>query len=495
MSNKTDNTVNEDKVLDNKIKDFIDHIKNPKTSLTKEKLLELKRKTIDAMSIDRQKLVTKMPFTGGMLMRMNFIPIRDYRCSTAMTDGKNIYVDIDFYKKLSKEERVFILAHECWHNIYLHFMRCQNRNRDLWNIATDCEINYMLKNEGLVPPLDLCFPDGEHGCPPSDYAGKSAEEMYEWLYKQAKKMSKNGNSGGGKGKNDSGKGSTPTDGSNKSPRNGKLQGQFDKHITDEETNDENEGNGAGGLSEYGVPTDEWGEKGEDSDYRPMIDQDAAEKIREGIISEAQKIERNQGRLPGGLQNILDKIRNPEINWKEMLSKYVSTCMSGGHRSWLPPSRRHVYEEMYFQSHRGEHIKVSVIVDTSGSTTADLPKFMGELVSLLNTFGNYEMMMIQCDCEVQDVEIYDTYNPFPVEDCSKVKWKGFGGSDLNPAFNRMREEGFEPSVNIVFTDGYIDCPRNNPLPIQTLFVLTSDGNEKLADWGIKTKFKEKIENND
>lgn len=196
MSKTADNTVKEDKVLEKKVKDFIDHIKNPNTSLTKEKLLELKRKTIDAMSIDRQKLVTKMPFTGGMLMRMNFIPIRDYRCSTAMTDGKNIYVDIDFYKKLSKEERVFILAHECWHNIYLHFMRCQNRNRDLWNIATDCEINYMLKNEGLVPPLDLCFPNGEHGCPPHDYAGKSAEEMYEWLYKRAKKISKNGNKSG-----------------------------------------------------------------------------------------------------------------------------------------------------------------------------------------------------------------------------------------------------------------------------------------------------------
>lgn len=463
---------------DDEIRRFVEHVKSPDTSLDDEKLNTLKKQVSESLSVMRNNLLLRMPFTGGMLMRMDMIPVRDYRISTACTDGQRIYVDINFYKNLNDKERLFVLAHECWHNIYLHFARCHNRNRQAWNIATDCEINYMLNKNNFTMPENLCYPDGREGCPPSSYEGKSAEEMYEYVIKKAKKQ---GFSNSSDDSDSSGSGSNSSkDGKN----TGKLTGQFDKHITDEGENN--------GVSKNGVPTDEWGEKGEDPDYNPRIDRDAAEKIREGIISEAQKIERTQGKLPGSLEDYIKKLRNPEINWKEVLANYVTTHIGGDNRTWLPPNRRHVWHDLYLQSHRGENINVSVIVDTSGSTTADLPKFMSELVSLLNTFGNYNLMLIQCDAEVQNVEMYDECNPFPLDDCSMVQWKGFGGSDLNPAFEYMEDEMFEPSINIVFTDGYIDVPKKNPLTIPSLFVLTSDGNEKLCDWGIVTKFKDKTD---
>ena len=107
---------------------------------------------------------------------MNLVPIRDVRLRTASTDGNNIYFDMDFYLSLEKKERLFVIVHEIWHCIMMHLVRQKSRMHDVFNIAADMEINYILKEQGLVPPKDLCFP-------PTHLQGKSAEEIYEWLLK------------------------------------------------------------------------------------------------------------------------------------------------------------------------------------------------------------------------------------------------------------------------------------------------------------------------
>lgn len=460
--------------------EFVEHLKNPKTSMTPEELVELKKKVYKSLSIDRQKLFMRQPFIGGMLMRMELVPVRDYRCNTACTDYRKIYFDIDFYKSLTEEQRRFILAHEIWHVVYMHFLRTQNRIQELWNIAVDCEINYMLKSEGFQPPEDLCFP-------PPGLEGQNAETIYEYYVKEAKKQKKNGGNqkGNGSGENNS---------------NNRLKGQFDKHISKEQSDGSNNPqngkknpyNGNNDSSDndngFSLPKDQWGEKGEDVDYTPQINKDASERIREMIISEAQRYERTQGKLPASLEGIVSQLRKPEISWKEYLSQFVTRCM-GDKRVWLPPNRHHVWNGGYFQSRRGERIKVVVTVDTSGSTEPDLPKFMTELISLLNTFGRYELTLIQCDSEIQDVSEYSENIEFPVNTPSVFKWKGFGGSCLNPAFNWIDSHNIEANIHIVFTDGYIEVPKKDPLGIPTLFVITTDGDKNLCNWGEKIIFKE------
>lgn len=460
--------------------DVYKRLKSPKTTLTEEKLEELRKKIGESLSVDRQRLLMLQPFTGGMLMRMELVPIRDYRCDTAMTDGSRIFFDMDFYKSMNEEERKFVLAHEIWHVVYMHFLRQQNRDHDLWNIASDCEINYMLQQEGFRMPPNLCYPDDAD-------KGKNAEEIYESLLKkhgkksQKNKKVKNSGSCDGEG-DDNDCDSKPQNG--KGRGKGRLVGQFDKHAQKKESGKDEDPSG------ISLPEDQWGEKGEDPNYTPRIDQDASEKIREMIISEAQRYERLRGTLPGNLESIIGKLRKPEIDWREHLAQFVTRCL-GDKRVWLPPNRHHVWSGSYFQSRRGEKIKVIVTVDTSGSTTNDLPKFMSELISLLKTFGNYEMTLIQCDSEVHDITTYDDCNEFPVENPEAVKWKGFGGSDLTPAFKAIRDNNIEGAMNIVFTDGFITVPKKNPLGIPTLFILTKDGNdsdETFCNWGEKVKFR-------
>ena len=470
--NKTELTEEQKDELFDKM---MDRIRHPKTKLTGDDLNRLKKKMMESMSNDLQKLVISATFISGMILRFEIIPTRDFRNPTALTDGTSIYFDIDFYTKLTPSERVFVLAHEVWHNIFLHFLRRQNRDAELWNIATDCEINYMLKGDGYNPPNELCFP-------PSGMEGRSAEEIYEYLLKQQNKVGKK--SGNGNKKSNGGQSSAGQKGGRNGSSKSGLTGQFDKH-----SDKDSQGGDEHSIDDIlnGMPTDQWGEKGIDPDFNPHISDNVADKIREAVVAEAQKMERMKGTLPGNLQRVLKELLRPEISWRELLCQYVTTCF-GDRRTWLPPQRRGVYREAYFQSRRGEKINVSVMVDTSGSCCGDLQKFMTELISLLNTFGRYDLTLIQCDSDVQSVETYDGANEFPVDDISKINFKGFGGSDMRPAFKKVQELGIEPSMNIIFTDGYLEMPQSNQLPCDSIVILTKDGNEECCPWARKIKFK-------
>ena len=73
-------------------------------ALSEKELAKLKKQTMAVMCQDRQKLLVRFPYTGGFLMRLEFVPVRDCRLRTAATDGERIYMDIVFCAKLSTDE-------------------------------------------------------------------------------------------------------------------------------------------------------------------------------------------------------------------------------------------------------------------------------------------------------------------------------------------------------------------------------------------------------
>ena len=448
--------------------------KELKGNITEDQLKQLKKEISESLSRDRHKLLVEQPFIGNVAMRFDLIPVRDKRCLTACTDAKNIYMSCDFYLGLSQEERIFVLAHEIWHLLNLTFARKQTRDAELWNIASDMEINNILATSGgrtLIPPKHLMFP-------PAKMKGKSAETLYDWLLKQQEKNNLNnalskmgqpdnnegdedGSSGGSrqnqkkqKSKSSSGSGSgdkdkqekpdTSKDGKN----TGKLEGQFDKHTYEDES-DDNDGNSKDGKNKGdgkpNGPTDRWGEMGYDDDFRPSIPQDAAERMREAAISAAQSYQREHGDLPAGVEGLINRLVKPQLNWKEELSKHISQCY-GGKRQWLPPNRRHVYNDMYFQSRRNETINIGVFIDTSGSTTGDLPQFFGELKGLVESFGSYTIHCIQCDAAVDKYEKYDDQeNPLDLESASTIEYSGGGGTRRSSISRRRTSRSTRLSI--------------------------------------------------
>jgi predicted metal-dependent peptidase len=61
--------------------------------------------------------------------------------SPAATDGYNLYVTEDFFKKYGIEEQALILSHEAVHAMYRHPERGEGRNPLIWNFATDAVVN------------------------------------------------------------------------------------------------------------------------------------------------------------------------------------------------------------------------------------------------------------------------------------------------------------------------------------------------------------------
>ena len=415
-------------------------------ALSEKELAKLKKQTMAVMCQDRQKLLVRFPFTGGFLMRLEFVPVRDCRLRTAATDGERIFMDIAFCTTLSNDERLFVMAHEVWHCVLMHMLRCQTRDPSAFNVATDMEVNRMLKKEGLKPPSKCLMPKAE-------WDELSAEEIYEHIRKRPKQGMQEQDVRGVDMQDGDGIGSDK---------------QFDKHIYSSTSS---------GEDDTIVVTDQWDEVGFDKDYAPLITKELADKIRERIVAVAQQIERTRGTIPEHLANIVRAALRPQIRWQEVLAQFVTSCY-GGSRRWLPPNRRHISQGLYLQSSRKERLQAAVAIDTSGSTTADLPQFFSELTSLLNTFGDYELTVMQCDCEIQNVEKFDAYNPFHPTD-----WKayGHGGTDFRPPFVYVAEHSeIEPSCLIYITDGCGPAP-DNPPPYPVLWILTGDG-EKTAPWG-------------
>lgn len=458
-----------------------------KSSLSPEKLKEIKHEVAERLALNRHTLICYFAFIGNISTRFKLVPVRDIRCRTACTDGKSIYFDCDFYLSLSNQEQVFVLAHEIWHNVMLHLTRVQTRDHELFNIATDMEVNHILNlnsdSNFLIPPSHALFP-------PKELEGKCAEEIYDWLLKKQKKHTKDGNfpmNGSFNGNNtdndnnDNDNDNDSNDGKSQKS-NEKLSGQFDKHVYlgDEAENEDI-------FDNITLPTDQWGEIGFDDDFKPQVSSDYSEKMREIVITAAQQTERQQGHLPVGIDHLLTTLKKPEINWRDELCNFVTSCY-GGERQWLPPNRRYVYNDTYFQSRRSQQLNVAVCIDTSGSCIADLPKFFGELKGLVETFGQYTIHLIQCDASVSKYDIYDDCNPLELDIETDICWAGGGGTSFVPPFEYIENNDIDVDCIIYLTDGYGDAPKHPP-KVDTLWIIVKDGCMDFCDWGKKIQFKE------
>lgn len=95
----------------------------------------------------KRKMLIKYPFFGSTITNVEYQELLDI--DTAATDGNKIYYNPEFLGGLTIEEQIFILAHEVCHIAFNHISRRKDKDKNLWNIATDAVINQLLKKDGL----------------------------------------------------------------------------------------------------------------------------------------------------------------------------------------------------------------------------------------------------------------------------------------------------------------------------------------------------------
>lgn len=150
-------------------------------------------------------------------------------------------------------------------------------------------------------------------------------------------------------------------------------------------------------------------------------------------------------------------------WHEALQTWME-AVAPGERTYSRPSRRGADRtDVVLPGRRRDGWTLHIVLDTSGSMTADIAYVLGTIASFCESARVAAVRILQCDTEVTKDELV------PVEELWAFEIGGFGGSDMSPAMWRLAQDP-EVEAAIVITDGYIAYPETR-MPYEVLWAVT------------------------
>lgn len=173
--------------------------------------------------------------------------------------------------------------------------------------------------------------------------------------------------------------------------------------------------------------------------------------------------RRRGTSPGAAQETVTALRGLyRPPWELALQRWLES-MAPSERSYDRPSRRGADRtDVVLPGRKREAWALHVVLDTSGSMVADIPRALGALADFCEAAGVDSVHLIQCDTDIARDEVVE---PTALH---HYEVQGYGGSDLTPALVRLAEDP-DVSAALVLTDGEIAYPET-PLPYGVLWVL-------------------------
>jgi len=308
---------------------------------------------IEKLTRARIHLLMKQPFWGTLATRLIMKDATEDKdasgqvwCTTAATDGCFMYYNRDFIAKLTKEETVFLVAHEVEHCVYDHMSRRGSRKPKIWNAAADYVINYEL-HEHRVGKLPNPKTSGVTPCFDSKYKGMFTEELYEQLLK---------------------------DPNQNFP-------EFDIHLEP--------GDGKG------VPMTE-------EERRVLRDEISA------AVMQAAKVD--VGNTPAGVKAMLKDWTEPQMDWREVLNMQIKSMVKSDFTWQRCARKTQAYGIYLPAMKEEEKIKVHVAIDSSGSMTDSMLRdFMGEVKGIMLQFADFELTMWCSDTKVYNEQTYTPDN--------------------------------------------------------------------------------------
>lgn len=223
--------------------------------------------------------------------------------------------------------------------------------------------------------------------------------------------------------------------------------------------DESDGSGAGGG--HGDPLDNC----EDSEGTPAEQaQDHAEwKVK---VAQAAQSARMMGKMSAGMTRLVDEVLNPKVDWRDVLRRFVQKCRDSS-RTFARPSRRFISQKLYMPSVSGETMGELVFaIDCSGSINQhELSQFSAELTQVKEDYNPKAIHVLYFDSEVSH------YDKFTRDDDLVVAMHGGGGTDFEPVFRYIEEQGIEPVATVVLTD--LCCSSFGEAPQYPVLWVTTD----------------------
>ena len=384
--------------------------------------------------ITRQKiqLQKQSPFFAHLVMNLTITENNEAVPTMGVDCSGNMVYNKEFVKTLTDEQLKGVLCHEVMHVALLHLLRLGKKDFQLWNVAADVAINYIILLEGLDLPGGCILPNThsntiEFPIPNqkpiiiTDLDKKTANEVYEELWNQLPKK--------GKGKG----------GSGKSKDGYPLPDGFDEHIYNDDMTD--------------------------------AEKDAAEKEWRGKLVDAATAAKARGKLPGGIKRLVDDLLNPKLNWKSLLYQFITKDIIYNY-TMAKPGRKSYSTGVYMPTPLKENLNITVTVDTSGSINQEeYQTFISEIGGIANAFRQVNMTLLFWDTEVRDEMKITAGN---IQKLIDMKIPGGGGTEIG-CLSRYYKNGHTPRLMVHLTDGYTES--NPKLPrCQHLFVISDRGTD-------------------
>lgn len=297
-----------------------------------------------------KELLIVSPFYGIFLLSLRKeIVSGNHSVKTAAVgpNGLNftLYVNEDFWKKLTDKEQLAVLTHECSHLCFFHLTEhFKASNHTLMNIAMDASINQYIQN---LPADCVTVESLSKQCGKNLELKRGAWYYYNELLEYA----------------------------NKNP---KFMDQFNN------------------IDSHDMwPGEEMGEA-----ERTLYDNQIKSRLKET----AEQIVKQAGKVPGELSSILEAIKNkpPVFNWKRYFRRLIGNSITSEIQlTRMRPSKR-VPDARGIRMKRKPNIMVAV--DTSGSISQDdLKDFFSEIHHIWKTGVN--VTVVEFDTKIQNIFEY------------------------------------------------------------------------------------------
>ena len=383
----------------------------------------------------RVSMLIKHDFWGKMATRMRLINADEW-CGTLATDGKNFYYNSEFVLSLGSIDKViFGFAHEVLHCIYDHIPRVGDRDRKLSNIAQDYVINADLVHYGVgkaIDEVDIIYD--------KKYFNWSFEAVYDELYENAEKID--------------------------------IDELFEQLLDDHlEESPDDDGDGEGG-----------GDGDNDSDVskkRPKLTRSQKEaikdEIREAVLQAAQSS--GAGNLPGGIQRIVNNLTNPKMDWRSLINMKIPSLAKNDY-SYQQFNKKYMQSGIIVPGlDRQEAIDVCIAIDTSGSISQQiLEEQLSEVIGIMDMYEEFTVRVWQFDTGIYG---YAEFTKDTAGDIMHYEVKGGGGTDFDANWTFMKEEGIEPQMFIMFTDGEPWSSWGDESYCDTLFIINNKYNKEIV----------------
>lgn len=382
------------------------------------------------------------------------------------TNGEKILFNSKFLDSIDTfDKKVGVFAHEFLHIALLHTFRRGKRDRELWNIAADYEVNLLLLESGFVLPegalVDYRFKE------------KTAEEIYDILSrhnrqqsnqnKQNVQNSKQNNNAQG---NQNNHGNQQNQSGSQNNQNGKKQSdKNDKASQPNSGSDDQNKPTYFDLDNNEIKEEQW-DFGQIQEVNLSASQKKEKELKiKNLNNNAIKAAvKKAGTMPASIKRTVEELLKAKINYREVMQRFFDERVLSEY-DWKRPNKRYLRYELYLPKRGKNKLGNGVVfVDTSGSIDSEMMRTeISEIFGLLSYF-DIEIDVVCVDAAVQSVT-HLTHD----SNLDELVIKGGGGTDYRPAFKWLKDNEDAKWV-IYYTDGYCNSfPEDEP-DIPVLWVL-------------------------